>query len=175
MLVRIKGRLSNPATIIATRVRQVSLLPAVKENQQVEVEGIINRFTSATSFEVNGLPVTVANNARVEGIPALGSRVEVEGKITNNVLVASKVETKDETRVKDDANEFHGAISSIDTASQTFTLRNGTVTVKWDGNTVFDNSSLPRGAADLATNLGVEVKGKVAGNVLLASKIERDR
>jgi hypothetical protein len=171
-VVRVKGTLSAPTTIVASKVRAISLTPAIKEGEQVELEGIVTKFTSATDFEVNGLRVTIPGSAKQQGTPALGARIEVEGAVRNNILVATKVEVKDDTQVKADANEVTSTISSIDTPNKTFTLRSGTVTVKWDSNTRFDDSTLPRGAADLTVNASVEVKGQVTGNVLLASKIE---
>jgi hypothetical protein len=104
---------------------------------------------------------------------ALGSLIEVEGAILNNILVATKVEVKDEKKA--DVNELHGTISTLDVANKSFTMRSGTIAVKWDNATRFDDSSLPLGAASLATNLKIEVKGKIIGNVVLASKIEIDK
>jgi hypothetical protein len=172
MLVRVKGTMSG-AAIDATRVRQVRLAPAIKEGRLLEVEGYVTRFSSATNFEVNGIAVTVPAGAKVEGTVALGSRVEVEGTIVNNVLSAAKVETRDDSAVDDVAYEVHDLISNLDLLGKTFTMRNGTVTVKWDSATIFD-SSLLGGAAALVNGLKVEVRGKMSGNVLLATRIKLD-
>lgn len=175
MLVRVKGVLASPTKIIASKVRQVSLTPALKDGWRVEVEGVVTKFNSPTDFEVNGVKVSVPANADVHGTPVLGARVEVEGTMVNGVLVAKEVEVKNEAQEQDDAHELHGQIFSIDKTHQTFTLRNGAITVKWDGNTIFDNGTLPHRADDLVLGLKVEVKGKVMGNVVLATRIELDK
>jgi hypothetical protein len=173
MLVRIKGALSG-AAIDATDVRQVRLTPAVKNRQQFDVEGFVTSLASGTSFEVNGMPVTVADGAKVEGRVAVGERVQVGGHVENDVLVARKVASEnDDNEQKDDAFELHGPITSIDATAGTFTMRKGAVTVKWDNNTKFDKA-FPRAGAGLSTSLKVNVKGKMKGNVLVATKVERD-
>jgi hypothetical protein len=172
MLLRVKGTLSG-AAIDATRVRQVRLAPAIKEGQVLEIEGFVTRFTSATNFEVNGVAVTVPAGAKVQGTVAPGSRVEVEGTVINNVVSANKVETKDDNVLDDVAYEVHDVISNLNLLNKSFTLRNGTITVKWDSATTFD-SSLVGAAAGLINGLKVEVRGKMTGNELLAARIKLD-
>jgi hypothetical protein len=140
--------------------------------QHVEVEGVVNSLSSTSSFEVNGMPVMVADGAKVEGLVALGERVAVKGQIENDILVASKVEAaNDDAEQKEDAFELHGPIVSLDPAARTFTMRKGAVTVTWDGNTRFDKA-FP--GAGLASDLKVNVKGKMKGNVLVATTVEMD-
>ena len=174
MLVRVKGTLSG-TDIVASKVREVRYGPKLKENQRTEVDGVVTAFTSATSFEVNGLSVSVPATVQVQGTVARGVRVEVKGQVTNNVLVASKVEVQDESREADDAHELHGSIFSLDVTGKSFTMRDGSLTVKWDSNTTFDPSSLSTGAAGLSTGLRIEIKGKVVGNVLIATSIQIDK
>jgi hypothetical protein len=175
MLVRIKGTLNNNGSgIVAGNVQRVTLTPQTSEGKEAEIEGIVTKFDTVRSFELNGLPVSVPGTVTIDGTPALGARAEVEGRIVNGTLVASKVEVRNDAVEDDDANEFHGAVGSLDIATKTFALRDGTVTVKWDANTAFDASSLPKGAGSLVTGLKVEVKGKVSGNALLATYIKLD-
>jgi hypothetical protein len=174
MVVRVKGSLSsNPSGIVASNVRQVSFVPAIKEGQYATLEGLVTKFTSATDFEMNGLKVNVADSGTITGIAVLNSRVEVEGTGSNGVLVASKVRFQDENKVRQNKNEMHGKIYSIDQANKIFTMRGGTLIVQWDGNTIFE-SSLPNGEASLVVGSSMQVKGEVMGNVLLASQIGRD-
>lgn len=172
-LVRVKGNLTSANTITARAIRAINLTAPAVNGQLAEVEGIITAFASPSSFSVNNVPVTVGTNAIVEGTPVLGARVEVKGTVTNNTLTATKVEVRNQAQVEIEANEIHDAIFSIDQRLQTFTLRNGTITIRWDSSTVFDRS-LPSGGASLRTNLRVEVKGRVRENVLLASRIKID-
>lgn len=169
MLVRIKGNLSGNS-VDAGSIRLVRIAPPVKNSQHIDMEGVVTAITSASQFEVNGLPVVVAAGAKVEGQVALGEQVEVEGRIDNDVLVASKVEVEDDRQgEKDDAFELHGPIASVDPASGTFTMRKGTVIVKWDDKTGFDKGI---GRDRIAAGAKVKIKGKMQGNVLLATSVE---
>ncbi|MGH7461466.1 MAG: DUF5666 domain-containing protein [Longimicrobiales bacterium] len=173
-VVRVKGTLTSPTVISATRVRGITLAPVVVQGQRAEIEGVVSRLTSATDFEISGLRVTVPGNATVRGTPLLGARVEVKGTVVNGVLVATEVEVEDEQHEANEANELRGTIASLNRSAQTFTLDVGGVTVQWNSATVFDNSTLPRGADDLAVGMRLEVKGRTVGNVVVASRIKRD-
>lgn len=172
-LVRVKGSLTAANTITASAIRSINLTAPSANGQFAEVEGIITAFTNSSSFSVNHLAVTVGAGATVQGAPALGSRVEVVGTVTGTALTATKVEVKNQAQVEVEANELHDAVAGLDLNLRTFTLRNGTVTIKWDNNTVFE-TSLPNGAGSLRNNVRVEVKGRVSGSVLLASRIKLD-
>jgi hypothetical protein len=172
-LVRVKGNLTAANTITASAIRAINLTAPSANGQLAEMEGIITAFTNSSRFSVNNVAVTVGAGATVQGSPALGSRVEVVGTVTGTALTATKVEVKNQAQVEVEANELHDAIASLDLNLRTFTLRNGTVTIKWDNSTVFE-TSLPNGAGSLRNNLRVEVKGRVNGSVLLASRIKLD-
>lgn len=170
-LVRVKGVLLEPDRVIASSVREVALTPAPREGLRFEVEGVVTRFDMPAEFELNGLKVNIAGLTNRQSTLALGRRIEVEGIVINNVLVANRIEVKDEKDERNEANQLIGAIDSIDPATQSFTMRNGTIKVKWDDKTKFDSAMLPRGGASFTAGLRVEVKGKVVGNILQASKI----
>lgn len=173
-LVRVKGNLTAANTVTASAIRAINLTAPSVNGQLVEVEGIITDFTSLTRFAVNNVTVNVGAGVVVQGTPARGARVEVAGTISGNVLDATKVEIKNQAQVEVEANELHDAVANLDTNAHTFTLRNGTVKIKWDNSTLFD-ASLPNGAGNLRTNLRVEVKGRVSGDILLASRIKLDK
>jgi hypothetical protein len=141
----------------------------VENEDEAEVRGIITEFTSLASFSVNGLPVDAGNAAFPDGTSGvkLGANVEVEGKIVNGVLVATKVELEDEHEDRD-RNELHGAISGLDTQAKTFVVRG--VTVHYSATTVFEDGV----AANLANGRQVEVKGSLGadGTTVEASRIE---
>jgi hypothetical protein len=66
---------------------------------QVEIEGFITRFASATDFDVSGFPVTTNSGTEFEGGGpgdlAPDVKVEVEGGLNgNNILVADKVDIR---------------------------------------------------------------------------------
>jgi hypothetical protein len=164
MLVRVKGTRIDATTISATRIKDASRKSSAKEGKSIELEGVVGAMVSTGSFEVEGLKID-ASKAKFEGIVANGVRIEVEGRMVNGVLVATKVEVKDENQ--EGQNEMHGQIGNIDVAGKTFVVRN--VTVRWDSTTEFNG--LPS-AASLANGLKIEVKGKTAGNTVVATRIK---
>jgi hypothetical protein len=168
-VVRVKGTLIAPGSIAATTIRATRLGPTVREGFRTEIEGVISAFSSAASFTVNGIRVD-ATNASSSGLPGLGARVEVEGTVTNGLLVATKVEVKDESQPL--ATELHGAIASVDPVNSTFTLRDGSVTVQWNASsTAF---TAPLTSAGLIVGARVDVRGRLAGNVAEATSIRID-
>ena len=135
---------------VATRVRRgVRNIDGVAD---VRIRGFVNAFTSATQFEVNGIPVD-ATNASVEGTVQEGALVEVRGSVANGTLFASRVKVID--RLGDEIMRFelHGQISALDTTAQTFMLRE--VKVSYANVLEWKDGS----AADLADGKEVEVKG----------------
>jgi hypothetical protein len=167
--VRVKGVLAAPGTISATAIRSFRLGPAMREGFRTEIEGVISAFNSAASFTINGVPVD-ATNASSSGLAGLGARAEVEGTVTNGVLIASKVEVKDENQQL--ATELHGTIASVDPVTSTFTLRDGSVTVRWSASsTAF---TAPLTSTGLVPGARVEVRGRLVGNVAEATSIRID-
>lgn len=145
------------------------------DHGEAEVKGLIDAWTSATQFSVNGLPVDARSATFREGQAGvvLGAMVEVEGTLVDGVLVASKVHLEDEEDEHElgEDYELHGEISALDTAAHTFSLRGLTVsygeTTEWRDLT----------EADLANDgLVVEVKGNLSddGTQLTATRISRE-
>jgi hypothetical protein len=131
------------------------------------LRGFVGSFTSATRFEVNGIAVDAAG-ARIEGTVREGALVDVRGRAQNGTLVASRVKVID--RLGDEIKRFelHGTVSELDTAAQTFLLREVRIdysrVLEWkDGN-----------AANLANGSALEVKGLWAEDrsVMFAAVIE---
>lgn len=175
MVVRIKGAPSSSTTIVANRIRPANLAPLTVAGQRAEVEGVVTKLTSAADFELSSLHVTVPSGTTVTGTIVPGARVEVEGTLDNGTLVATQVRVEDESHEANEANEFHSAITAVDKTNRTMTLSaGGGVIVQWDGATVFDSATLPGGGNDLNVGMPVEVKGKVSGNAVLATRIKRD-
>lgn len=148
--------------------------PALPDLDEAEITGLITRFSSLASFEVDGVPVsTDAGTAFADGSAGLkvGARVEVEGAISGGVLRAEKVELEDDDDDDEGGGfEVSGRITSVDTASRRFVLRG--VTVEHDADTRFDDGD----AGDLAAGREVEVKGELSadGTRLHAQEIEFD-
>jgi len=122
-VVEVKGTtLGAAGELLATKVEFLGNKDMRPDgaNGEVEIEGLVTRFVSATDFDVAGKPVTtngstVFRNGTSADLKA-DARVEVEGALdANNVLVATKVEFKRKAGVRIEA-----AIESIDTTANTF-------------------------------------------------------
>jgi hypothetical protein len=83
--------------------------------------------------------------------------VEVEGALTNGVLLASKVEI-DAKRPEKGRLELHGAIGNLNTAAKTFVLRG--VQVRYDKVQTWKGGA----ETDLANGRKVEVKGALSAD-----------
>ena len=168
--VRLQTAKNADGQWVATSVR--AGVRKVEDHDEAHLRGTITVFTSSTSFSVNGIPVD-ATNARFEDGTAgvvLGARVEVEGSVTDGVLIATKVELEDHHRGDDRHGiELHDRIASVDTAAKTFTLERGTK-VSYAGTVRYDDGT----EASIAVGRRVEVKGTLAadGVTVNATKIE---
>ena len=96
---------------------------------QVEIEGLITRFASATDFAVAGKPVTTNSSTRFENGSAadlaLNVKVEAEGQIdANGVLVATKVQFKRQGSARIEAR-----VDSVDRAANKLVVLGIDVTV----------------------------------------------
>lgn len=169
--VTVKVQLSTVQTTTgtwnATRIKPASR-KAMENRNKVEIEGLIDAFTSATQFSVNGVPVdaTRAGFPKGTGALALGARVEIKGSVVGGTLIAVQVKVKEDND-EDNEIELHGAISSVNTGSKTFVLRG--LTVSYAGSVKYEHGS----AANLVNGAKVEVKGQAAtaGTTVQAQKI----
>ena len=99
-LVEAKGTsLGAGGELLATRVEFKGNDLDADEDVEIELEGFITRFVSATDFDVEGVPVTTSGATQFENGTAadlaLNRKVEVEGNFNaSGVLVADKVELK---------------------------------------------------------------------------------
>lgn len=136
------------------------------DGDEAELHGIVSSFQSVASFMVNGIPVN-ASSASVNGTLAAGVNVEVKGRVSSGVIVATEVEVKDETEIENEDFEFHGTLSGVDTTARTFVLRG--YTFSYDNETVFDGLTLSNSSTDL-----VEVKARIVDGAWLAVEVERE-
>ena len=170
--VTVKVQLSTvqttPAVWNATRIKPASR-KAMENRSKVEIEGLIDAFTSVSQFSVNGVPVDARNAVFPKGSGSLarGARVEVKGSVVAGTLVATQVKVKGEDD-EDNEIELHGVISSVNTSARTFVLRG--VTVSYADNVKFEHGT----ASKLVNGAKVEVKGRASpgGSTVQAQKIE---
>jgi Domain of unknown function (DUF5666) len=109
----------------------------------VHLRGKITAFTSASSFTVHGMAVDASGATFPDGSAglALGAEVEVQGAVSNGVLVASQVSL--ESRHRHDDNrliDLRGSITSMDATAKTFVVRG--VTVSYAGTVTFENGTV---------------------------------
>lgn len=167
LLVRVRldpNPLMSTATRKATKIRAVEV--EVEDRDEVEVEGVITDFTSSVKFSVNGQAVDASGVIVPAGLKA-GSRVEVEGGLVKGVLMAKKVQLRDENEKRE--FELHGTVSSTTTTSFTVTSTGGivakiTFTI---GAVDFVNGAV----AKLLDGVKVEVKGEAFGVTIKAKSI----
>ena len=99
-LVEAKGTtLGAGGELIASRVEFKGNDLDADEDAEIELEGFITRFASATDFDVEGVPVTTSGSTQFENGTAadlaLNRKVEVEGNFdASGVLIAEKIELK---------------------------------------------------------------------------------
>ena len=143
---------------VATGLRGGLRLPEAR--QEAHVEGVITVFTSATNFEISGLRVDAATASFPDGTAGvvLGARVEVEGSVTNGVLVATKVEIEARRTPEQRPLELRGELGNLNTTAKTFALRGLTV---WYGGTVEYQGGTE---ATLANGRRVEIKGVLSSD-----------
>ena len=153
---RVRVRLQT--TPVAGQWVAVALRPGVRkleDREEAHLRGSVTALSSTAAFEVNGLAVDARSASFPDGTAGvvLGVQVEVEGRVVNGVLVASKVELDARHAGERHRFELHGAISALDTVTRSFTLRG--VRVGYGDGTTFRDGS----AANLAEGREVEVKG----------------
>jgi hypothetical protein len=87
-------------------------------DNEVEIEGIITRYNGDNDFEVDGHPVDASNAEREPSSLDLaeGVHIEVEGVVSNNILIASEVKTRE------DESEVAALVSGVNIDAGTFTL-----------------------------------------------------
>jgi len=151
---------------------------SIPNNAEVEIEGLITRFNSATDFDVNGLPVTSNSSTEYQdGVVsdlALNVLLEVEGAVNSSgTLVADEIKFKD----LDNEAELEGSIQSIDLQSNEIVVLDKTVFI--DISTLMrDNSDLevsPLTINDLGIGDNVKLRGLTLTNgEIFATRLERE-
>jgi hypothetical protein len=161
LFVRVRTQTSKNASG-QWEVNRIDERNAFENRNEAEVEGIL--VQSGSTFSINGLAIDFSR-LPAGSVPPVGSRVEVEGSITNGVLVARKVELEDGN---DNEVDVRGEVSSLNTGATTFVVRG--LTFNYAG-AEFRNGS----AANLANGKTVRVRGTLpngGGSTILATRVE---
>jgi hypothetical protein len=96
--VEVKGTCPDPDCLIIVASRIQGESEGFDDDEgEVEIEGFITRYVDDSDFDVDGLPVDASTAEIKSSVPlTVDLRVEVEGTVVNNVLMASKVELEDD-------------------------------------------------------------------------------
>ena len=114
----------DPATnvLTATSVSQYDS----ETNQAAELHGTVSNFVSAANFQVRGVLVDASSATFSGGTSANlqnNAYVEIHGKISNNVVIASTVNIQSVQSATDGSvGDLQGVVSGFTTATNAFTL-----------------------------------------------------
>ena len=147
---------------------------------EVELEGVISRYSALSSFVVQGLTID-ASAATLEpagSVLAVGVRIEAEGVMRGGVLRASKVEFKGTGEDSGGGSgggtevEITSTIDRVDTVANTLVLTKGSQLVDYSG-AVFEDGLTE---LDLQVGVKLEVKGTLSadGTRVLATRLKKD-
>ena len=158
--------LANAIAIVATTI------PG-GESSRIELEGIITDFTSIAAFRVNGQAVN-GSGATITGVAgavlADGVKVEVEGRLTMGVVVATTIEIEQTATLTLD-----GSADAIDVTAGKITIAGQLLTVT--AATQFEDKSAAavRDFSLSAIQVGDHLHAKAArkSSALVATRIER--
>ncbi len=173
--VEVHGTLLN-GTIMADRVAaEDSIAGRFSDDDEVHMEGSIGGFAGIGRFQINGITVdgSSALLRPADLVLADGVVVAAEGNWAGEVLVARKIEAR-RGRV-----EIEATVLSVDTDTGLLLLGlpGGTVSVRVDSRTLLDDNSgqdSRLSLADIVSGNFLEVEAIRAGDVLLATRINRD-
>lgn len=162
--VEVSGFPNATGELVATHIERKAA------TAELEVTGVVASLdANARRFTLNALTVDYSAAQLVNGSPANGNCVEINGTtVVSNVLTATRVEVRSCTVAANDRDlgEIEGVITRF-TSSADFELAGQRVVT--GPQTQFVNGA----AADLRANLRVEVEGTFDANlVLTARKVE---
>lgn len=146
----------------------------VQESTRAEIEGFISQMVSQSSFLVGHILVQFDTQTLFEGGTATdlgpGVRVEVEGDVNGNILLARRVELNSRVKLEADL----ATTNTMDGISGTLTLMGfpGTV-IHINAQTQFKGQGAPLHLADLSAGDHLTVRGEPFGNEVIATDITR--
>lgn len=174
--VKAEGMMNGDTVLNATSVSTLTRNLEISDADDAEVEGLATTAcTPATppcTFMLGFITVQVNSSTEFEGGLLAdiqpGTRLEVEGSLSNNVVIAEEIEFKDSVELISD-------VTSLDSLSQTFVLDYGAtdVTVTYDP-LITELDSIANFDAILAAG-HVKVRARVAGNSVIATRVENSQ
>ena len=170
--VEAEGSIGTSGELIAVRVEYEDD-DEFDDGDDVELEGPITRFNSATDFDVNGFPDTTTVSTEFENGTsarlALDVIVEVEGTVDGSgVLVAESVEFEEEGTL-----ELEGLVEATTSTSVTLLGVEAFVTEETDFDDQSDDDLPAFGLEDVVVGDYVEVRGYDDSGTLTLTGLER--
>ena len=172
--VQVSGTTLTPASaLVATSLSSIAGTPPAPPGAALEIEGYVSDFVSVSSFKVNGQRVdatgAVADGGALDMI-VNGVKLEVDGRLVNDVLVAAKIEFEEVPTLTLD-----GLVDSIDSAARKVSIAGQPVAM--GATTQFQDLSAAAvrdfGFASIALGDRLTVRAVHAGAGLLAQRVER--
>jgi len=167
-----------PANALASEVELLTIV-GFEDGDEVEYEGFIDRFASATDFDIEGVAVTTNGATTYVGgdQASLGLNVKIEAEGTVNatgVLVADRIIIKPTGAVR-----VEGTVSSVDEVAGTVTMAVGlTFEVRALTEMEDDRDDVdPFTLADIQSGPNgdfLEIRGFLDGQTLVAGELDRD-
>jgi hypothetical protein len=146
-------------------VNRIDLRQPFEDRKEAEVEGIL--VQNGTVLSVNGITINTSAIPAGTAMP-IGQRVEIEGSISNGVLVARKIAVENEA--EEAKVDVRGTASSVNKTAQTFVVRG--VTFHYGSSTQEKDGTV---ATNLVDGANIRVKGTLpSGGTGNAEAIEID-
>ncbi|HED33480.1 MAG TPA: hypothetical protein ENJ08_04570 [Gammaproteobacteria bacterium] len=174
--VEVKGIYDQGTQSITATEVDAEDIELSEDADEVSIEGYITRYVSNSDFDINGITVD-ASGATLEPVTlvlAEGIKIEVEGAISNGVLIAGDVESRGGKA------KIHAVVTTVDITTNTLTLSvaSTAVTIIVTSSTAIedDRDNLePFDLSDLVAQTDfVEIVGFETGtDTITATKIQR--
>ncbi|HVJ73819.1 MAG TPA: DUF5666 domain-containing protein [Casimicrobiaceae bacterium] len=172
--VRVSGTVPVAGGIVTATAIALVAPPLPGQNaQRVELDGFVTDFAGLASFRVNDQPVDARSATFENGSAASlgnGARVEVEGRLDNGVVIASKVEFEHAATV-----DLDGNVQSVNVPGATFVVGGETIAVvastQFEDRTASPDPSFA--LAKLAVGDRVAVKARAGPTGWIALRVER--
>ena len=177
-VVEVRGAASDftaPDQLVASEVELLTVLQ-VGDATPLSVEGFVDRFVSATEFDVQTIPITTdGSTTYVNGDSnsiALGVKLVARGNIQpSGVLLAESITIQPTNAIR-----AEGHVEAVDVGAGAVTVLGITFSTR-DLLRLEDNSAAavdPLTLADLGVGDEVQIRGFLDGAELVATRIERD-
>jgi len=174
LFVEAEGTRAVSGVLNASRIEKEDEGPEAAEGVQLEIEGFVTSFTSASVFSVNGQAVQTTLSTSYEGGAAddikLNARLEAEGIVdANGILIASEISFRSAQM------KIHADVEGKDVLANTVTLLDQTVV--FNAITEIEDESAadqePLTLSDIRIGDRLQIKGALSGGIFIGKEVRR--